>query len=133
MKSASRVGAGCRSKARWAALVVLTCATLLLGTAAAAFTGGHGGGSHGGYGHGDHGHHGGFHGRTFIGPVWFGWPYYYYPYAYAYPGEYAQPDLSTPLAPDAYWYYCAPAGAYYPDVRYCPAPWITVPPQSPTG
>src|SRR5215510_12911071 len=105
MKSASRVAAGCRSKAWWAALVALTGATLFFLGTAAGFTAGHGNGSHGGAwhggnGHGVHdGHHGGFHGRTFIGPVWFGWPFYYYPYAYAYPGEYAQPDLSTPLAP----------------------------------
>jgi hypothetical protein len=30
---------------------------------------------------------------------------------------------------DGYWYYCAPLGAYYPEVAQCTEPWLLVPPQ----
>jgi hypothetical protein len=39
---------------------------------------------------------------------------------------YAAPAAAAP--PAAYWYYCAPLGAYYPYVRDCPAGWQLVPP-----
>lgn len=31
-------------------------------------------------------------------------------------------------APEAYWYYCSSAQAYYPTVPSCPEPWVKVPP-----
>ena len=33
-------------------------------------------------------------------------------------------------APEAYWYYCSSAQAYYPTVASCPEPWIKVPPRA---
>jgi hypothetical protein len=33
-------------------------------------------------------------------------------------------------APEAYWYYCSSAGAYYPTAPSCPEPWIKVPPRT---
>jgi hypothetical protein len=35
--------------------------------------------------------------------------------------------VQQPAAPQAYWYYCASAGAYFPSVASCPEPWIPVP------
>jgi hypothetical protein len=92
--------------------------------------------------------------RVFIGvgPAWWGpYPYYSYPYYYGYPWPYYPPyyaypplvrqeppvyieqptiEASTPEAPpQAYWYYCSPAGGYYPAVKECPDPWVKVPPR----
>jgi hypothetical protein len=33
-------------------------------------------------------------------------------------------------APEAYWYYCSSAQAYYPTVPSCPEPWVKVPPRA---
>ena len=67
------------------------------------------------------GFHHGFHGGPRFG-VTFGSPFfvdsYYYDYA---------PLYTTP-APA---YYCASAGAYYPDVPYCPEGWQQVAPWAP--
>ena len=100
------------------------------------------------------GHH--WHGgpRVFLGfgfaPWWYpSWyyppPYYAYsPYAYSptvvvqQPPVYieqqtpvapAPPVASAPPAQAQYWYYCQPAGAYYPSVATCTEPWIKVPPR----
>ena len=55
---------------------------------------------------------------------------YYYPYYYP-----APPVVVVPSAPPppAVWYYCDPAGDYYPRVTVCPVPWRVVPatPQPP--
>jgi hypothetical protein len=32
------------------------------------------------------------------------------------------------VVPDAYWYYCPSARAYYPHVGTCREPWVKVPP-----
>jgi hypothetical protein len=95
-----------------------------------------------------------WHGRVHIGvgPIWWGppypyWPYapYYYPYSYWPPpyGTYwpppvivqesqtyiQQPVPAPPSRPEAYWYYCPSARAYYPTVSECPEPWVKVPPR----
>jgi hypothetical protein len=131
---------------RRAAVIVLAALAMLLGGATvslAARGGGHGGGYHGGF------HHGGrFHTRVFVGPGWWGWGYGYpYPYwygwysppppyaGYAYPplyddtGPQSYVQQSPPPAPEAYWYYCPSARAYYPDVRRCAEAWVKVPPR----
>jgi hypothetical protein len=33
-------------------------------------------------------------------------------------------------APQAYWYYCPSAEAYYPNAQACPEPWVKVPPRT---
>jgi len=81
-------------------------------------------------GHVHHFHHGGT--RVFIGASFAAWPaaYYYYGPGYYYPPAYYAPVPVVP-APQ-YWYYCAPAGAYYPYVQNCPVGWelvIPTPPQ----
>jgi hypothetical protein len=37
--------------------------------------------------------------------------------------------LYTAPPSDGWWYYCGPAGAYYPYVQSCPVPWQRVPPR----
>ena len=86
--------------------------------------------------------------RVFVGvgvaPVWWAYPYWYYPpppyYVYAPPTVIVQqppvyveqpPALPSPPAGSApamqqFWYYCQPAGAYYPNVQTCADPWIKV-------
>ena len=103
------------------------------------------------------GWHGGGHGGgnvrfgVMIGPYW-GGPWYYPPYPYYYPPYYppvvaerstpqvyieqqpapaAVPAAPVAAAPANYWYYCAPAKAYYPYVRECPSGWQKVVPQPP--
>ncbi len=91
------------------------------------------------------GHHGGHHhfgGRSHVfvgvGPWFWGPPYPYwwdYPPAYYYappvvvqePPVYIQQPAPTAPAPEAYWYYCASAQAYYPTAPSCPEQWIQVP------
>jgi hypothetical protein len=74
------------------------------------------------------------------------YPYWYYPrpyYIYAPPVVVHEPPVyiqqPAPAAPPppppappppAYWYYCASAEGYYPDVPTCPEAWIKVPPRS---
>lgn len=84
----------------------------------------------------------------FGGPVWWGPPYWYYPppyYVYSPPAVIIQqppvyvqqpPVYVVPPAPpaqaappEAYWYYCSSAGAYYPNVQSCPEPWVKVAPR----
>ena len=123
-------------------LAAVTAAALLLAVTldsrAAGFggRGGSGGGAHvshgGGFHHGPH--------TTFVvrGGFYYGWPgpyywpgYYYAPaYYYAPPVYYAAPAVAEPepQPPAAYWYYCAPLGAYYPYVQDCPAAWQPVAP-----
>jgi hypothetical protein len=90
------------------------------------------------------GHH--WHGRVFIGfgpGFWWGAPYPYWgyppPYAYApppvvveEPPVYVQPPTPLPAAPQpqAEWYYCRSANAYYPSVNSCPEAWVKVPARS---
>jgi hypothetical protein len=45
------------------------------------------------------------------------------------PSVYIQQELAPSVAPpQAYWYYCPSAKAYYPDVPKCREAWIRVPP-----
>jgi hypothetical protein len=90
--------------------------------------------------------HAGFHGgtRVYIGGGfgWWGWPgwwgpgYWGAPYPYYAdppvvvqqpPTAYIQQAPAPPAAPQ-YWYYCQPAGAYYPYVKDCPGGWVQVAP-----
>lgn len=90
-------------------------------------------------------HHG--RGGVFIGvgpgwwgPPWWGpYPYWYPPYYPYYPppqviveppSNYVQQE-PAPAAPPAYWYYCASAQGYYPQVQSCPEAWVKVAPRSP--
>ena len=72
-------------------------------------------------------------------------PYYYYrpTYGYSYAPYYAywptvvvdQPSVyieRQPIAPptEQFWYFCQPAGAYYPNARTCAEPWIEVTPRA---
>ena len=102
----------------------------------------HGGGgrSHAGSFRGGHGFHGSrFHGgtRVFIGAGvgWWGPGYWGAPYPYysappvviePAPTTYIQQEPAPPA--QAYWYYCANAGAYYPYVKDCPGGWMQVVP-----
>ena len=87
--------------------------------------------------------------RVFVGlgfgPAWWGPPYWYYPppyYVYGpptvvveEPPVYVQqpvpapPPVLQPAPPQAFWYFCPSAGAYYPDAQTCPEPWVKVPPR----
>ncbi len=115
--------------------------------------GGWNGGWHGGtwgwHGGGWGWYGGGWRGAVVVGGPWWGYPYSY-PYAYPYwyypppyypsypsypsvtlqgPSVYVQqPPASSAAHPQAYWYYCASAKAYYPKVRKCREAWIKVPP-----
>ena len=62
------------------------------------------------------------HGRVFIGVGPF------FPWGPAYPWDYP-PAIAYAPPPQAYWYYCARAGAYYPYVPSCPEAWVPVPAQ----
>ena len=121
------------SRASLAAVSVSVLLAATLDSHAAGFSGRGGGSggahvSHGGFHHGSH--------ATFVvrGGFYYGWPgpyywpgYYYAPaYYYAPPVYYAAPAVAAP--PAAYWYYCAPLGAYYPYVHDCPAEWQLVAP-----
>ena len=80
-----------------------------------------------------------------VGPsFWWGppYPYWYYPppyYVYSPPAViveeppvYTQQQPAsppTPPTPQPYWYYCASANAYYPNVQTCPEAWVKVPPR----
>lgn len=92
--------------------------------------------------HGFRGHHGvGARVVLGIGPAfWWPHPAWYYPppyYVYTPPAVVVQqppvyvqqPAPPAPPPPTAYWYYCASAKAYYPNVPSCPEPWIKVPPR----
>jgi hypothetical protein len=131
------------------ALIVVLVAGLMLVFAAPsnAWDGRGRGGFHGGF---HHGFHPGFRSRVFLGvgpafvwgPGYWGYPYAAYPYAaYPYyapppvviqePPVYVQPPVvSQAPAQEGYWYYCASAQKYYPDVQTCPEAWIQVPPRS---
>jgi hypothetical protein len=105
-----------------------------------------GGGSHGhqgSHGHGGfHGHHGG-RGSAFIavgpsfgwspwwsGPGW-GWdPWRPWYGAGVWPGYAASSPPVYIQQPQAYWYYCPPARAYYPYVQSCPEAWVPVLPRA---
>lgn len=84
--------------------------------------------------------------RVFVGfgfgPAWwYPYPYWYYPPAYVYPPptvivreppvyieqQPVPPAGSAPAAPQQYWYYCEPTGAYYPSVQTCSEAWVKVP------
>ena len=77
------------------------------------------------------------HGRVLVnvGPFWgrpHPWPYF----VYAPPPVIVQPPPSgspsqgfSATPPQAYWYFCPSARAYYPTVQDCPDPWILVPPR----
>ena len=79
-----------------------------------------------------------------VGPSFWWGPYWWYypPPYYAYPPPqvivesppvYVQPEpppQSPASAPQAYWYYCASARAYYPNVQTCSEAWVKVPPRT---
>ena len=90
--------------------------------------------------------HGGRHGGhvrfgVFVGAPAFWYyppPYYYYPPVVAVPSSppaYIERGdaQAAPAQTQAYWYYCADAGAYYPYVKECPGGWQRVAPQPPPG
>jgi hypothetical protein len=92
----------------------------------------------GGSGHGHRGFHGHSHTRVFIGvgPVFYGpyWdPYWwdYPPYAVAPVVVVPEPPVYLQRPPQAYWYYCPSARAYYPTVQSCADAWVAVPPRGP--
>lgn len=70
-------------------------------------------------------------------------PFYYRPYYYppvvivpASPPVYIEqaqpaPQVAPRQAPAGWWYYCAEAQSYYPNVRECPGGWQQVAPQPP--
>jgi hypothetical protein len=113
---------------QWLARIVL--ATLVLVTAAPPSEGR------------EPGHHRGHHhhrGRVFvgIGPWWWGppYPYWYYPPPYYYGPPRVVVDeppvyIERQPWPPGYWYYCASAQAYYPQVATCADAWIQVPPRA---
>ena len=133
-------------------MVSLLALVLLLFPAAAS----HAGHAHAAFHRGfHHDFHHGFHNRVFIGvgPSWWGpaswwgppdlyapYPYgwYYPPPYYAYPSlvvqepqmyiQQQQPPPSSEAPSQAYWYYCARAHGYYPNIQKCPEDWIKVPP-----
>jgi hypothetical protein len=136
-------------------VAILLIALLVVAVAPSdAWRGGGGYSGGGGYRGGGHFHGRGFVGpRVFVGPVWWGaaaYPWWYYgapyygapyygPPYYAYtpppvvqesPSNGQAAQAQAPQQPQAYWYYCASAGAYYPTAPSCPEVWIKVPPRS---
>jgi hypothetical protein len=130
----------------WAIVMIgLMIGLLLAGptlSAEAAGGGYHGGGYGGGGGYhgGGGGYHGGGYGGTGVyigsglgwwGPGWWNAPYPYYAappvVVQSGPTEYIQQAPAAP--PQAYWYYCQNARAYYPYVKECPGGWMQVVPQ----
>ena len=96
---------------------------------------------HWGHGHGGNVRFGISLGVPIYGPAYYPAPYYAYP-AYAYPPLVVEPAAppvyvergaaeAPPVPPQADWYYCAPAQAYYPYVSDCPTGWQRVPAQPP--
>jgi hypothetical protein len=84
-----------------------------------------------------HGRHGGYLGWWWVvAGVWYFYPSPVYPYPDPYvppvvveqqpPVIQQAPPAAAPQAPQ-YWYYCEPAGAYYPYVATCPSGWKKVP------
>ena len=91
-------------------------------------------------GHWVHSHHNGYLGWWWVvGGLW----YFYSAPVYPYPDPYVPPvvgeqqpaaGIQQPASPPPpptpqgqYWYYCEPAGAYYPYVSTCPTGWKKVP------
>lgn len=93
-----------------------------------------------------HGRHDGYLGWWWVvAGIWYFYPSPVYPYPDPYippvvveqqpPAIIQQaPPAATPSQPSAaaaptpqYWYYCEPAGAYYPYVAACPSGWKKVP------
>ncbi len=90
------------------------------------------GGFHGGF-HDDFHRH--FRTEVFVdfGPFWWGAPWWYAPSYYSppvvvveEPSVYIQQQPAS-ATPDASWYYCPNARAYYPTVQTCPEAWVRVP------
>jgi len=76
-------------------------------------------------GHWMHGRHDGYLGWWWVvGGLW----YFYADPVYPYPDPYVPPSSGT-----QYWYYCEPAGAYYPYVATCPSGWRKVPAAPPNA
>ena len=59
-------------------------------------------------------------------PYWYPPPYYPPPVIVEEPPVYIQQQPAPP-APDAYWYYCPSAQAYFPSAPACPEAWVRVP------
>lgn len=66
-----------------------------------------------------------------VGGLYYFYPAPIYPYPDPYiPGPYMTAPPATVIQPQStspVWYYCEPAGAYYPYVAECPSGWKTVP------
>jgi hypothetical protein len=114
----------------WLARVVLAMLVLVL--AASPSDGRGSAGRHSGHPH----HHRG-HAFVGIGPWWWDppYPYWYYPPPYYYgPPQVVVEEPPVYIErqpwPPGYWYYCASAQAYYPQVTTCNDVWIQVPPRS---
>lgn len=89
--------------------------------------------------------HRGGRGRVTLGfhfgvPLGYHWytppPYYSYPPSVVVvpsaPQTYIERGGAAPAPePQAYWYYCADSGMYYPYVKHCPGGWQRVAPQPP--
>jgi hypothetical protein len=84
-------------------------------------------------GHWAHDFHDGRYGWWWItGGLWYSYPAPIYPYPDPYlpPVVVASPEAApAPAVPPVaqYWYYCDPAGGYYPYVPVCPSRWRVVP------
>ena len=65
-------------------------------------------------------------------PPYYAPPYYVYysppPVVVQEPPVYVQ-AAPAPAPPQAYWYYCPNARAYYPTAPTCAEPWVKVPPR----
>jgi len=93
-----------------------------------------------------HGHHDGYLGWWWVvGGLW----YFYSDPVYPYPDPYVPPVVveqqppvviqqapaptAAPSGGTQYWYYCDPAGGYYPYVATCPSGWRKVPAAPPNA
>ncbi len=69
--------------------------------------------------------------RYYSPPAYYYGPSYYYPpeviYEEAPPVVYESDAVVPAEPPQAFWYYCLPAQAYFPYVRECPGGWQAVP------
>lgn len=90
------------------------------------------------HGHWAHDWYGGRFGWWWVvAGVWFFYPVPVYPfpdpYLYAPPVVIEPPPYGVTPSPAGYWYWCAPAQAYYPYVTTCPDAWEQVPATEPAN
>ncbi len=114
---------------------------VVAGASASAFA--HGTKSHAGSRHATPAHRGGhYHSAPRVRLGAFAWaPFWYYAPPLGYAPAVVSPSAPTvyiehgdaasaPELPPGYWYYCAEAQAYYPDVKVCAGAWQPVAPQA---